>query len=242
MSVTKHARIVNSPKLVGSLFSVHLYCKFVRCSLISRCPRKNYRQGLILTLKKNYYLFLFIKNKNNNDTECEIRNWNSFEFHILYHCWIMLNQLFYRVCTQAWEQEGLLDKITFVVDENRRWKYSLLLLRLVRLNYGWCVIGLGKRRRRGGGGRGEEGGRNTLSQVGTITQKSGFWMQLFEIHFAPAPPPHLNLQLGFQGSLQIFKSLRQGENPGNNTQPFLLLNSYFTNLYCQLFTTLIRPS
>ena len=41
----------------------------------------------------------------------------------------------------------------------------------------------------GGGGGGEEEGRNKLSQVGTMTQKSGVWMQLFQLHFAPAPPP-----------------------------------------------------
>ena len=50
MSVTKHARILNSPNLVSSLFTVHLYCKFVGCWLISRWRRKSYKQGLILSL------------------------------------------------------------------------------------------------------------------------------------------------------------------------------------------------
>ena len=62
---------------------------------------------------------------------------------------------------------------------------------------GWEGVG------RGGGGGGvvrEDGGRNTPSQVGTIRQESGFWMQLIEKHFVSDPPPHLNLQ---PGSLQI---------------------------------------
>ena len=59
MSVTKHARIINSQNLVSSLFSVHLNCKFVGCSLISRWRRKSYRQWLMLALKKKYCIFLF---------------------------------------------------------------------------------------------------------------------------------------------------------------------------------------
>ena len=71
------------------------------------------------------------------------------------------------------------------------------------------MIRLGRRRKGGGG---EEEGRNKLSQVGTMTQKSGVWMQLFNCTLLP---PRL-----------------QEENPGNNVQPFILrfLNSYFQTL------------
>ena len=41
----------------------------------------------------------------------------------------------------------------------------------MRLNYGWCDK-VGKEEE-GVGGGGEEEGRNKLSQVGTMTQKSG---------------------------------------------------------------------
>lgn len=41
----------------------------------------------------------------------------------------------------------------------------------MRLNYGWCCDKIGKEEEGGGGG--EEEGRNKLSQVGTMTQKSG---------------------------------------------------------------------
>ena len=120
----------------------------------------------------------------------------------------------------------------------RRWKYSLLLLRLMRLNDGWCCHTVGKEEEwGGGGGEGEEEGRNTLSQVSTITQKCSYLK-------CTLLPPHLHTSTFNLVSRVLFKSLRQGENPGNNAQPFLLglLNSYFTNLDCQLFTTLIRPS
>ena len=59
----------------------------------------------------------------------------------------------------------------------------------MRLNYGWCCDKVGKEEEGEGGGGGEEEGRNKQTQVGKMTQKSGVWMQLFQLHFAPAPPP-----------------------------------------------------
>ena len=45
----------------------------------------------------------------------------------------------------------------------------------MRLNYGWCCDKVRKEEEWEGGGvgGGEEEGRNKLSQVGTMTQKSG---------------------------------------------------------------------
>ena len=175
MSVTKHARIINSQNLVSSLFSVHLNCKFVGCSLISRWRRKSYRQWLMLALKNNIVYF-------------SLTSW-SYSVSVLNHAQpAILPSLYTSVRTRRASSQNRFC---------RRRKYSLLLLRLVRLRYFWVTDGVVIRLwRRRGEGR-EEGGRNTLSQVGTITQKSGFWMQLFEMHFARAPPPHLNLQLCF---------------------------------------------
>ena len=69
------------------------------------------------------------------------------------------------------------------------------------------VIRLGRRRSGGGGGGG--GRRRGRAEYAIPSKYYNTKMQSFEMHFAPAPPPHVNLQLGFQGSLQIPQTGRE---------------------------------
>ena len=75
----------------------------------------------------------------------------------------------------------------------------------MRLNDGWCCHTVGKEEEWGGGG----GRRRGRAEYAIPSKYYNTKMQLFEMHFAPPPPPHVNLQLGFQGSLQIPQTGRE---------------------------------